>query len=101
GSAPLHQHGLLVREITGELVALAHEFAARTVERQQPLGNVAAANAMNDAQGLGARTAHVGEYADIVTRGQRLVHAREPFGGLGAESYTRTQQERERGKTCD
>ena len=41
GSATLDQHGALVREITGELVAFANEFAARAIERQQALGHVA------------------------------------------------------------
>ena len=83
--AALDEHRALVGEITGELVAFADEFAARAVERQQALGDVAATHAMNDAQGFDAPAVHVGEHADVVARRERMIHALEPFLRFGAE----------------
>ena len=94
--AALDQHRALVREITGELVAFANEFAARAIERQQAFGHVAAADAMDDAQRFDAAAVHVREHADVVARGERIVHALEPFFGFGAERDTGTQQQRQR-----
>jgi hypothetical protein len=50
---------------------------------------------MNDAQGFGARAAYMGEHADVIARGQRLVHALQPFLGLGARCHARDQQHRQ------
>ena len=96
GSAALDQHGALVGEITGELVAFANELAARAVERQQPLGDIASAHAVDDAQRFDAAAVHVREHADVVARGERVVHALEPFFRLGAQGDARAQQQRER-----
>ena len=96
GSATLDQHGALVGEITGEFVAFANEFAARAIERQQALGHIAPAHAVDDAQGFDAAAVHVGEHAHVVARGQRLVHALEPLFRFGAEGNARAQQQRQR-----
>jgi hypothetical protein len=48
---------------------------------------------VNDAQGFSPRTAHMGEHADVVARGQRLVHFFQPFLGLGAQGDAGCQQQ--------
>ena len=52
------------------------------------------ADAVDDAQRFDAAAVHVREHTDVVARGERMVHALEPFLGLGAERDADAEQQR-------
>ena len=69
--ARLHQHGVLIGQIAGQLVVVAHEFPARSIQRLQPFGHPPGAHTMHDAHGFDPAFAQMEERAIVISRADR------------------------------
>ena len=80
--ARLHQHGVLIGQIAGQLVVVAHEFPARSIQRLQPFGHPPGAHTMHDAHGFDPAFAQMEERAIVISGRQRMVHLLQPLARI-------------------
>ena len=86
-----HQHRMLVGQVAGQLVIVAHEFAAGAVEGLQPLRDAAGANPVHDAHGFDSAVAQMKKGAVVIARRQRLVHFLQPLARIIGAARTLRQ----------
>src|ERR1700679_2849973 len=69
---------MLVGQIARQLIVVAHELPAGSIQGLQPLGHASGAHPMHDSHGLDAALAQVKECAVVVAVGQGLIHFLQP-----------------------